>query len=202
MKKYIPLVLAFLIITLTACNKDDSPTAPEITTAETTTTTTLTEPPTTTPPTTTTTTAVTTTEPPETTSAATTTTTLAPTTQAPPPPTTTTTATTEPPVAFDPQIYVDYAIEYGQSIGLRYGREYVGDGGDNPMRWAAWDTPDVLAARFSDESMKRSIREWFDILIRENNNSFFVEYYNASEIEWAAPYYDESVYLLFIYCGT
>ena len=219
MKKYIPLVLAFLIITLTACNKDDSPTAPEVTTTETTTATTSTEPTITTPPTTTTTTAVTTTEPPETTSATTTTTpapvtttTPAPPTQAPPPiatnppptqappPPTTTTATTEPPVAFDPQIYVDYAIEYGKSIGLEYMPDlgnYPQWGGDKPMENAAWNNPTNIAPSMTEFRMRSLIQQHCDALKKEGVKYIRPKIYCADELKWETPYANAK--LLFIF---
>jgi hypothetical protein len=94
---------------------------------------------------------------------------------------------------------VDYAIEYGQSIGLRYGREYVGDGGNNPMESATWDTPDVLSGALADEIMKRSIRSCLDYFTIEGYGSFYVEVFSKHDLNWITPFRDS--YLLFVYKG-
>jgi hypothetical protein len=83
---------------------------------------------------------------------------------------------------------VDYAIWYGQSIGLRYGRELVGDGGDNPRENAAWDTPMVLTSALTDEQMKRNIRDGLDFIKYEGFRSFYVEAIHNDELGWLVPY--------------
>ena len=79
----------------------------------------------------------------------------------------------DPNAPFDPQPYVDYAIWYGESIGLRCGQKYVGDGGDNPIENASWDAPLSLFGGLSKEIMESSIRGRCEQIKRENHKSFF-----------------------------
>jgi hypothetical protein len=66
--------------------------------------------------------------------------------------------------AFDPQPYVDYAKEYGASIGLKY-EPRIGTG--------AWNAPQNLYASLTDESMRKGIRSGCDILITEGFEYFY-----------------------------
>ena len=94
--------------------------------------------------------------------------TSAPTTQAP----ATVSPTTAPPTlappiqaAFDPEIYVQYAISYGKSIGLTYHSEVH----------ESWDNPIDAGAGVLDEYLKSSIRSRLD---RYKNVEGF-EYFNV-----------------------
>jgi len=68
-----------------------------------------------------------------------------------PPPTST------PTPAFNPQIYYDYALSYGKSIGLNF---YS----DMNTEENAWNAPQNLYAALSDETMKRNIRSGCDFI--------------------------------------
>ena len=121
-------------------------------------------------------------------------------TQAPTPQPTNPPTPTQPPTpAFDPQVYVAYAIEYGQSIGLKYGREIVGDGGNNPRENATWDTPINLADDLTDENTKSHIRSYLDYFPREGYGAFYVEVFSKHDLDWLTPFKDS--YLLFVYKG-
>jgi len=95
---------------------------------------------------------------------------------------------TDPPVTstptpvFDPQPYVDYAISYGKSIGLKY-EPAIGKGN--------WNSPVNLYAALTDENMKLGIRSSCDILITEGFEYFWVE----------AVKNGEQSYRLFVYFG-
>ena len=95
---------------------------------------------------------------------------------------------TDPPVTstptpvFDPQPYVDYAISYGKSIGLKY-EPAIGKGN--------WNSPVNLYAALTDENMKLGIRSSCDILITEGFEYFGVE----------AVKNGEQSYRLFVYFG-
>jgi hypothetical protein len=104
---------------------------------------------------------------------------------------------TDPPVAIDPQVYVDYAIEYGQSIGLeykpklndltKYGYE------DDPLKYCSWDNPIGLTS--NDENMKLQIRSHCNTLLKfDKAESFRVEVYHTKEVNWLGD-----GYLLFIF---
>ena len=80
-----------------------------------------------------------------------------------PQPKPTTTTTTKP--VFNVQHYVDYAKQYGISIGLIYEPE-IGDGN--------WNAPQNLYASLSDEHMKLNIRSQCDRLKREGCEYFWV----------------------------
>jgi hypothetical protein len=90
--------------------------------------------------------------------------------------------TPTPAPAFDPQLYVDYAISYGKSIGLQYEPE-IGTGN--------WNSPLNLYASLTDESMKSGIRSSCDRLTREGFEYFWVS---------AVKQGDQS-YQLFVYYG-
>jgi hypothetical protein len=90
--------------------------------------------------------------------------------------------TTEPPKAFDPQPYKDYAVSYGKSIGLIYEPE-IGNGN--------WNSPLNLYAALTDEQMKKGIRSGCDVLITEGFEYFWVSVQKVG---------DQS-YQLFIYFG-
>jgi hypothetical protein len=71
---------------------------------------------------------------------------------------------TLPPVAFDPEPYLQYAISYGQSIGLIY-EPAIGTG--------SWNAPQNLYAGLTDENMRKGIRTHCEILIREECEYFY-----------------------------
>jgi hypothetical protein len=123
--------------------------------------------------------------------------TATPKTEAPPPAPTASTQTekpkpteplepSEPPAPptpdFDPQLYVDYAISYGQSIGLIY-EPRIGTGN--------WNAPQNIYASLTDESMKSGIRSSCERLVREGFEYFWVS---------AVKQGDQS-YQLFVYYG-
>lgn len=91
-------------------------------------------------------------------------------------------ATSTPAPTFDPQPYVDYAISYGKSIGLKY-ESAVGTGN--------WNSPLNLYASLTDEQMKTNIRSACDILVRED-----CEYFWVSAVKQQGDSYQ-----LFIYYG-
>ena len=104
-----------------------------------------------------------------------------------PPPTTTSKpadppVTSTPPPAFDPQPYVDYAIEYGKSIGLIY-EPRIGTG--------SWNNPTNLYSGLADATMKQNIRGACDLIKRDG-----AEYFHVSAIKQA----DQS-YKLYVYYG-
>ena len=95
---------------------------------------------------------------------------------------------TDPPVvstptpAFDPKPYVDYAKDYGISIGLKY-EPAIGKGN--------WNSPVNLYGTLTDANMKLGIRSSCDILMKEDFEYFWVE---------AVKNGDQS-YQLFVYFG-
>ena len=97
-------------------------------------------------------------------------------------PSTSSTPTESPAPAFDSQPYVDYAISYGKSIGLKY-ETAIGTGN--------WNSPLNLYASLTDESMKKGIRSSCDRLVREGFEYFWVS---------AVKQKDQS-YQLFVYYG-
>ena len=77
---------------------------------------------------------------------------------------------------------------------------YENWGGDNPMENANWNTPMDFSSKRTDESIKNSIHSKCNSLVERDKAKFFrVEVYKAIDIEWAAPYYGESDYLLFFF---
>ena len=104
-------------------------------------------------------------------------TTKQPTQSAPPSTSSTPSTATQPPVtspkpddppksAFDVNVYVAFAEEYGKSIGLIYDEE-ITDGG--------WNAPVNLYAALSDENMKQGIRGSCE-RIKKENFKYFLPY--------------------------
>lgn len=73
-------------------------------------------------------------------------------------PTSTTTAR-----SFDPQVYVDYTISYGKSIGLVYRADITG----------SWDNPQVIGPKIPDDVSKSDIRDLLDFYKEQENFSSF-----------------------------
>jgi len=96
-------------------------------------------------------------------------------------PQTKTTTTTKQP-AFNVQHYVDYAKQYGISIGLTYEPE-IGD-------WN-WNAPLHLNSTLSDEQMKINIRSHCNRLVREDCEFFWL---------YLEKQKDEN-FLLYVYYG-
>ena len=89
-----------------------------------------------------------------------------------------TTAQTEPPVDFDPQAYLDYAREYGVSIGLIFGWEAwepIGNQGKDVKDHSSWDTPIVINATLDAELLRRGIRSRLDSMISGDYSYFWAE---------------------------
>ena len=105
-----------------------------------------------------------------------------PVTTSKPPATTNPPATTPPPAPFNPQPYIDYAIWYGESIGLIH-EPRIGTG--------SWDSPLNLYASLTDAIMKSNIEGRCERIKREGNTHFYVE---------AKPLADGS-YQLYLYCA-
>ena len=74
--------------------------------------------------------------------------------------------TLPPPAVFDPQPYVEYAIWYGESIGLTH-EPRIGTG--------SWDSPLNLYAALSEASMKSGIEGRCNSIKNEGKTHFYVE---------------------------
>ena len=83
----------------------------------------------------------------------------------------------------DPQLYIDYAIRYGESLGLKHDETHVSKGNWNP--WVN------LYSTLGEETMKQNIRNALETLVDEDRKYFFV---------YCEPQADKS-YRLYIFFG-
>lgn len=70
------------------------------------------------------------------------------------------------PTHFDPKYYEDYAIWYGQTLGMEYDLT-IGDftdwgGDDNPVGNCSWESMFYFDKDTNDESIKEDIRGWLE----------------------------------------
>ena len=98
---------------------------------------------------------------------------------------------------------MEYAIEYGESIGLQYepllGNLTRWGYEDNPREYASWNSPVTIAPTMTERRMRNSIQEHLDFIKHEGGNYIRPKVYCAGELKWATPYADAK--LLFIFWG-
>ena len=87
-----------------------------------------------------------------------------------------------PQTKIDVQVYVDYAIAYGTSIGLDY---------DTTITDLSWNTPVNIDSRLTDATMKKNIRGACDVIKREGGTGFNPHMEKQSD----------SIYQLYLYYG-
>ncbi|MCL2627087.1 MAG: Ig-like domain-containing protein [Oscillospiraceae bacterium] len=95
----------------------------------------------------------------------------------------------------DTQLYINYAVSYGESIGLIYMPDL---GGDNPRGNTSWDQPFHLTLGLTEESIKQRIRGRLDGYLREGSAGFRVQIIHNDEIGYVTPI--NNTWIMFIYC--
>ena len=100
----------------------------------------------------------------------------------------------DPNAPFDPYVYLNYAISYGESIGLTHTPTA---GGDNPRASLGYDQPQRLNRGITDEQMKSSIRSRLNGHLEEGITSFRVYVIHNDDVGYIVPTKDTWILYIF-----